>query len=294
MNGADTYETTDPPLAGSSPWPWAATSHYENFPVGSFLLPAGIRPSVAALYGFARYADDVADEGAASPAQRLAELARLREAIAGGTAGTPQAPAVVRRLEPHISRHRLDRALLLDLLSAFAQDVTTHRYATRADVLDYCRRSANPVGRLMLQLFGVLDDRTGPLSDAICTALQLINFLQDIAIDARKGRIYLPQASIAAAGARESMLEEAISAGRCPSELRVCLRAEATYARDLLERGRPLMALVPTRLALELRVIVAGARLVLDRLHAGGYDPVADRPRVRILDLPAVAARMFG
>lgn len=269
----------------ANPWIGASTEHYENFPVGSLLLPAALRPAVAALYRFARYADDVADEGDARPEQRIAELARLRRAVlAGAQADVP----VVAALVPFVSRHRLEPRLLTDLLSAFEQDVTVTRYEDFPSLLDYCRRSANPVGRLMLQLFEVRDDAATGWSDAICSALQLINFLQDVGIDWHKGRVYLPLQSLASAGLGAAAVGEAVAAGRCPAKLREVIRAEAERAGAMLESGRPLCAAVPRRLGLELRMIVAGGRAVLRQLADHGFDPVARRPKLGFADLPRI------
>jgi squalene synthase HpnC len=177
-----------------------SVGHYENFPVASVLLPARLRPAVAAIYWFARSADDFADEGEAPPAARLARLDAYRaelDRIAAGAA--PESSRFV-ALAGVIRRHGLPLGPFHDLLDAFSQDVRKGRYATFAEVLDYCRRSANPVGRLMLQLFGAAAPTDLARSDAICTGLQLANFWQDAARDWRKGRIYLPQDEMARFG----------------------------------------------------------------------------------------------
>ena len=273
-----------------TPWPGASVDHYENFPVGSILVPARLRPAVAAIYRFARHADDVADEGDASAEQRLAELGRLQAALMSGDGG---GIAVVQALLPHIERHRLDRALFADLLSAFVQDVRVTRYAGFDTLLDYCRHSANPIGRLVLQLFGRLDAETGPLSDAICSALQLINFLQDLEIDWRRGRLYLPVADLAAAGIGEDQIAAAVAASRCEAALRQCIAFQAERALTMLQAGRPLVARVPFRLGLELRAIIAGGRQVLARLQQAEFDPVAHRPRLTMADAPAILVKML-
>src|SRR3954454_19361997 len=190
-----------------------ARAHYENFPVASRLLPAAMRPHVAAVYAFARVADDIADEGTEPAGTRQARLRawqhRLHEA-----AGSPKDPAAARSRDDlifvalgHTLRAReLPIALFDDLLSAFGQDITTTRYASWADVLDYCRRSANPVGRLVLRIGGYGDEALDRSSDALCTALQLTNFWQDFGRDWRAGRLYVPREVIAACGAEESDL----------------------------------------------------------------------------------------
>jgi squalene synthase HpnC len=214
----------------ASPWAGASTAHYENFPVGSWLLPSRLRPAVAAIYQFARHADDVADEGDRPDQDRLAELAAMRAALDDPSQPHP----AVEPLRPHWVRHALDPGLLADLLTAFERDVRIKRHANRAALLDYCRYSANPIGRLMLQLVDVRDARSADLSDSLCTALQLINFWQDVAIDWHMGRVYLPQQALAAAGLHDSDLAAAVEAGRCPPALRAVIGAEASWASALL------------------------------------------------------------
>jgi hydroxysqualene synthase len=175
-----------------------SVDHYENFPVASWLCPPALRPAVTALYGFARTADDLADEGDAAPAVRLAQLQSYRQALAVAAANQPDPearwPQVFGPLRSTLLSHRLDIRLLEDLLSAFEQDVHNPRYEDKAQLLDYCRHSANPVGRLLLQLYGVAEPVALKESDAICSALQLINFWQDIGRDLARGRCYVPRA----------------------------------------------------------------------------------------------------
>lgn len=265
--------------------------HYENFPVASVLVPARLRPAVQAIYRFARHADDVADEGDALPAQRLAELDRLRAALLGDA---DAAHPTVDALLPALRAHGLSTRECQDLLSAFRQDVTVTRYADDAAVLDYCRRSADPVGRMVLALFGARNARTEPLSDAICSALQLINFLQDLAIDWARGRLYLPLDALAAAGAHEAMLADAARERRAPPALRRCVAQRAVHAGALLEAGAPLVRLVPRRLAWELRATLAGGRRILERLALADHDPFAARPRLVWRDTPALLRLMFS
>lgn len=269
----------------------SGVDHYENFPVASVLLPARIRPAVIAIYHFARYADDVADEGEAPPAQRIAELDRLRDALRSPASGDD--PAQVAALRPHLAAHGLGVDECLALLSAFRQDVTQTRYADRRQLMDYCRRSADPVGRLLLALFRRRDERTEPLADAICSALQLINFLQDTAIDWRRGRLYLPLDELAAAGLDAGAIGDACASGRAPEALRAFLAEQTRVASALLESGAPLVALVPARLGWELRATLAGGRRIVESLSAGGYDPFATRPRLTWRDAPALARLMF-
>ncbi len=262
--------------------------HYENFPVASLLVPPALRPALRALYGFARYADDVADEGDAPPAQRLAELDWLELALRGAADHPIVAP-----LRPHLlaGTFRIDDCTAL--LSAFRQDVTVTRYADAQALHDYCRRSADPVGHLVLELFGCRNTRTEPLSDAICTALQRINFLQDVASDWQRGRVYLPLDALERAGLQDTAIGVAVAAGRTSPALSGCIAEEARAAAALLESGAPLLRLVPRRLSWELRATLAGARRVLERLEAGGHDPIALRPRLRWRDAPALLRLML-
>ena len=251
----------------------SVAQHYENFPVGSFLVPRRLRPAFAALYRFARYADDVADEGDDPPQRRLAELALLHSAL-DGRASHP----VVAQLEPYIDQHGLGRDQLHDLLRAFEQDVRGARYDDFAALLRYCERSANPVGTLVLQLFACDRPVNRRHSDAICTALQLINFLQDLADDWRRGRLYLPGDELTRAGIGAADLAAAVDAGRAPPALCELLARQSRRAQEMLESGTPLVAAVPARLGLELRAVLAGARRILAKLERGGFDPIAARP----------------
>jgi squalene synthase HpnC len=190
-------------------------THYENFPVASLLCPPHLRPVIAAIYAFARTADDIADEGDTPAAERLADLAAFHadlQATADGRAPSPRWAEVFIPLQAVLVSHRLPVPLLADLLSAFAQDVEKTRdadgYADRTELLDYCRRSANPVGRLLLHLYGVHGDQALAQSDDICTALQLANFWQDLSVDIPRGRHYLPREDCAAHGACQAELLE--------------------------------------------------------------------------------------
>ncbi|MFN8841448.1 MAG: squalene synthase HpnC [Burkholderiales bacterium] len=271
--------------------PVHGVEHYENFPVASWLMPARLRPAVVAIYRFARHADDVADEGDAPPEARLAELAALRADVAAARAGHEPAAPTVAGLVPHVCAHGLDWSRFDALLSACEQDVRVKRYADFAALLDYCTRSADPVGQLVLALAGRLDATTRPLSDRICSALQLINFLQDAAIDWRRGRLYLPLDSLARHGCTEADVEHAVRDGRAGDALRACVAAEARRARAMLAEGAPLAARVGGRLGWELRAIVAGGARILAKLAAGGHDPYAARPALAGRDaLPLAGA----
>jgi hydroxysqualene synthase len=262
-----------------------ARQHYENFPVASRLLPRAARPHVAAIYGFARLADDFADEGRRTPEQRLALLddwhRRLHETAAGRVPDEDSdAGAIFLALGDTMRRCALDVQLFDDLLSAFRQDVLVTRYDTWPDLLDYCRRSANPVGRLVLRISGYRDGGLDAMSDAICSALQLTNFWQDLAIDWQKGRLYVPQAELQAAGANPDDLGRR----RISREWRAALTRAAAETRALFLTGRPLPNAVRGRLRWELRATWLGGTRILDRLERSGFDVFRARPTLGWLD----------
>jgi squalene synthase HpnC len=263
-----------------------SAAHYENFPVASFLVPRRLRRPILAIYRFARAADDAADEGHAPPAERLATLDRIGRALDRAVAGRPLPGDPFPDLAVAIARHGLPRQLFLDLLSAFRQDVTTSRYPVYVDVLDYCRRSANPIGRLLLHLYGAVSPANLAHSDAICTGLQLVNLWQDIAIDWRKNRVYLPQEDLA----RFAVTEGEIADARCDERWRALLAFETARARALLASGRPLPRALPWRLALELRGVLAGGHRILDAIDAAHGDVFRHRPQLRPRDWAVVAA----
>jgi squalene synthase HpnC len=264
-----------------------AVDHYENFPVASLLVPARLRGAVVAIYRFARAADDLADEGDATPAARRAALQsfddRLDAIARGETPAEPPFPA----LADAVRTHRLPLQPFHDLVAAFTQDVTTMRYATYGVLLDYCARSANPVGRLMLSLYRVETLADIAASDAICTALQQINFWQDVAVDWRKGRVYLPQEDLA----RFDVTEAHIAQGVADERWRALLAFECARSRALLRSGRPLVRALPWRGGLELAAVIAGGERVLDRIEAVGYDVFRRRPALRRVDWALVGMR---
>jgi squalene synthase HpnC len=267
-----------------------SVGHYENFPVASVLLPPRYRRAVVAIYRFARAADDIADEGTAAPAARRAALARFSghlDAIERGET-PPEAPFA--ELAHAVRAYRLPVALLRDLLSAFAQDVDVGRYPTYADVLDYCRRSANPVGRLLLALYAVDDPQSGTHSDAICTALQLANFWQDVAIDWKIGRLYLPLEDLA----RFDVPLAHVAQGVCDARWTRLLAFETARTRSLFEAGRPLVRRLPWRAGLELSAVIAGGLRVLQRIDAVQGDVFTRRPVLRTRDWAVVAWRALA
>jgi len=271
---------------------YIARQHYENFPVASRLLPKSARPHIAAVYAFARIADDFADEGTRTANARLALLDdwrdRLRAAVVGTIAAdNSDAAGIFIALGDTIRRFELDPQLFEDLLAAFRQDVLTNRYQTWDELLDYCRRSANPVGRLVLRISGYRDDRLDRWSDDVCTGLQLVNFWQDLEIDARKGRLYVPLEVVERAGADPEDLRH----HRFTDAWRGALADVAGRTRACFERGRPIADAVSGRLRWELRATWLGGVRVLDRLEAGGFNVFRARPSLGWTDAPAIAMR---
>ena len=266
-----------------------SAAHYENFPVASLLLPRETRAAVRAIYRFAREADDIADEGDASPGERLAALDRFERGLDAIAAGRPPDEPPFVDLAAAIARHALSIACFRGLLSAFRQDVTTTRYATFAALGDYCRRSANPIGRLLLQLHRCATPENEARSDAICTALQLVNFWQDIAVDWQKGRVYLPQEDLARFGVTEAQIAES----RCDDAWRALIGHETARTRAMLESGRPLVRAMPWRASIELSGVLAGGHRILDRIDATRGDVFRHRPKLGRADWALVAWRAF-
>jgi squalene synthase HpnC len=264
-----------------------SVAHYENFPVASFLVPAPLRGAVVAIYQFARAADDLADEGDASPAVRLAALDEYERGLGAIAAGHPLKAAPFPELAAAIARHGLPLAPFHDLLSAFRQDVTTLRYATFTALLDYCRRSANPIGRLLLHLYQAATPENLECSDAVCTALQLTNFWQDVTIDWGKGRVYLPQEDLDRFGVAETQIGES----RSDAAWRALMTFETSRTREMLDVGRPLVDGLPWRLALELSGVLAGAHRILDRIDGVRGDVFHQRPTLTRADWARVAWR---
>src|SRR5512134_3386813 len=231
-----------------------SVGHYENFPVASWLLPRRLRPAVAAIYWFARTADDFADEGELPAADRLARLDAYRADLGRIAAGQAPDSPVLARLAPVIAAHALPLQPFRDLLDAFSQDVVKQRYASFDELLHYCRRSANPVGVLMLHLFGAASAANLRQSDAICTGLQLANFWQDVAVDWAKGRLYLPQDELARFGVSEAQ----IAGSRADDAWRRAMAFQVDRTRSVLQSGAPLARALPGRIGWELRLVVQG------------------------------------
>ncbi|MEW6514561.1 MAG: squalene synthase HpnC [Pseudomonadota bacterium] len=261
--------------------------HYENFPVASLLLPAHLRPAVTAIYVFARSADDFADEGSLPPEERLRLLAGYQAELDRIERSEPTAHPVFLQLRPHIQEYKLPLQLFRDLLDAFAQDVVKDRYASYDELMDYCRRSANPVGRLLLHLFGTTTPDKLRRSDAICSALQLINHWQDVGIDLDKGhngRIYLPQEDMK----RFAVTEQSLSSRLASADFCALMRFQVERARALMLSGASLGHDLPGRIGMEIRAIVAGGLCILAKIEAADYDVFNRRPVLSALDWPRV------
>ncbi len=254
--------------------------HYENFPVASFLLPRRLVPAVEAIYAFARSADDLADEGDARPAERLAALEAYEDRLASIARGEQQTEQMFARLSGVIAQYQLSLQPFYDLLSAFKQDVGTSRYRSYGELLDYCRRSANPVGLLMLSLYGKADARNVQESDAICSALQIINFLQDVAVDREKDRVYVPMEDLERYHVSVEQLDEAI----CDVHFREMMRFEVGRARLLMLEGAPLAKRLPGRIGWELRLVVQGGLRILEAIEQANYDIFRHRPQLGKMD----------
>lgn len=260
-----------------------SVDHYENFPVASLILPRRLRPAVRAIYAYARSADDIADEGDASDDERLAGLARYRtelQRIGTGQTPTGDLAPVFAPLAAAIARHQLPLVPFFDLLSAFEQDVTIRRYDSYENLLDYCARSANPVGRLMLALYGAATPDNLRDADAICTGLQLVNFWQDVRADWRRGRVYLPQEDLR----RHGVAEEDLAVGRLTPQWRALMAFETERAATLLHSGAGLAGRLPGRIALELRLVIQGGLQILRRIEQTHYDVFLNRPELRARD----------
>lgn len=267
-----------------------SVEHYENFPVASVLCPPALRPAVVAIYHFARTADDIADEGDAPASERLADLAAYRadlHRIAAGAAPSDRWPQVFERLAPQLVRWKLPIPLLEDLLSAFEQDTVKVRYQDRHELLDYCRRSANPVGRLLLHLYGVGDAAALRQSDAICSALQLANFWQDLSVDTARGRLYVPLADCE----RRGVAEQDLMARADHTGTRALVADLVDWARSLMLEGAGLVHRVPGRGGWELRLVVQGGLRILDRIDAMNHASLSHRPTLGPWDVLVTVAR---
>jgi squalene synthase HpnC len=264
--------------------------HYENFPVASWLCPPRLRAPITAIYWFARTADDMADEGDAPPSERQALLAAYRQELTHAAAGgQPDGPwaSVFMPLAAAIREHQLPIGLLDDLLDAFIQDTTNPTYPDRPRLLDYCRRSANPIGRLLLHLYGIDDAQALHRSDAICTALQLINFWQDLSVDLPRGRCYVPETDALRHGLRAASLR----AGPAGAAERRLVRELCDWAEALMREGAPLAHQIPGRAGWELRLVVQGGLRILEKIAAMDHATLSQRPTLGRRDVPRLLWR---
>ena len=286
-----------PPTSSGTTAP-APIAHYENFPVASILCPPHLRAPIAAIYHFARTADDIADEGNLPAADRLIQLHAYQQALDALYAATHDTvesvsawPQVFGPLSHAIATHHLPQSLLRDLLDAFVQDVEMTRdgatYADEAQLLDYCRRSANPVGRLLLHLYGVTDPQALLESDAICTALQLINFWQDLSRDIPNGRYYLTDADRAQFGVSQA---DILAQNQTPAATQL-IAACACSACSTMLKGAPLVRRLPGRAGWELRLVVQGGLRILDKIEAMNFATLKTRPALKWWDVPAMVWR---
>ena len=265
--------------ARAAPVTIAAVSvgHYENFPVASLLCPAPLRAPVQAIYCFARTADDLADEGDAPPAERIAALSDYRAALHAAWRGEsrPTAwPHVFGALIPAARQHGLMLSPFDDLLDAFTQDCGNPQYEDRDELLDYCRRSANPIGRLLLALYGIDDRESLRQSDAICSALQLVNFWQDPSVDLMRGRCYFPARDAAARG----LVAAQMQAGLDTPATQALVQDLCTWAESLMREGAPLASRLPGRIGWELRLVVQGGLRILEKIASMQYRTLSQRP----------------
>jgi squalene synthase HpnC len=269
-----------------------AVDHYENFPVASVLFPPAMRRPIHIVYRFARSADDFADEGEHTPAERLALLDDYRQELRRIEAGEqPKAQLFIDLRDEVITPYHVPVQLFVDLLDAFSQDVVKTRYTDFAEVLDYSRRSANPVGRIVLHVAGLADAQRLAWSDDICSALQLINFWQDVAIDWKKDRVYLPQCDLSQFGVAETQIAQ----GKLDDAWRALLDFQVKRSRAMLMRGAPLGRALPGRLGLEIRLTVQGGDAILRRIEQVGFDVFNQRPKLRKRDWPGLLLRaLFG
>ncbi len=270
--------------------------HYENFPVASWLCPAHLRPAIAAIYWFARTSDDIADEGGATPDERLNALARYQQdlfAIAAGQAHSGEWPQVFDPLKPVLKDFALPVPLLTQLLDAFEQDVrytaAAQRYQTDDELHDYCTRSANPVGRLLLHLYGIHDDASLAQSDQICTALQLINFWQDISVDVARNRWYPSAHTMQAFGVHDADLQPQSDS---PNATKM-VAGYAYAARASMLKGASLACRIPGRAGWELRLVVQGGLRILDKIESLQFATWRTRPTLHWTDGPLLLWRAW-
>lgn len=256
-----------------------AKNHYENFPVGSFLIPKNYRKDVAIVYWFARTADDLADEGNAAPEKRLDELNKFENEYQKSLRGKSDNLYFI-QLAKTITEKKLSITHFTDLLSAFKQDVVKKSYNNFDEVLDYCQRSANPVGRILLELFKVDNDAAGNCSDKVCTALQLTNFYQDTVLDIGKGRNYYPQDEMETFGVIKKMFELKEN----NPNIKALLKHNVDRAQVLFDEGKNLLKYLNGRFKVEIKWTIAGGEKILDKIRKNDYDVFSIRPKLNKID----------
>lgn len=247
--------------------------HYENFPVASFLLPKEKRKYIASIYAFARIADDFADEPGMDPKERMLKLSDWGHDLEECYAGNAKSEVFV-ALRETSTKFEIPKDLFLRLLAAFKSDVTTNRYETFDDVLKYCANSANPVGRLVLLLFGYKDERLNEYSDHVCTALQLANFWQDVSVDLDKDRMYLPLEDLRKFG----VSKDTVSSRTHSVAFHNLMKFQVSRTREFFERGRPLLEKVGKDLRMELRLTWLGGMQILRKIEKNQYNVLKHRP----------------
>jgi hydroxysqualene synthase len=291
-----TDDSLPPAPDGAPPGPWTiasayrycermAATHYENFPVASRFLPAHLRPHVAAVYAFARTADDFADEPRFE-GRRQAALAAWEQLLEAAYHREVQHPVFL-ALRDTVRRHNIPIGPLKALLTAFRMDLTKHRYATFAELLHYCLHSANPVGQLVLFVHGHREPELHRFGDEICSALQIANFLQDLSVDIPRGRVYLPEEDLVHFG----VAHEDLLAQRVTEEFRELMRFSVSRVRSMFHRGRPLIRKVSPGLSMELEATWRGGMAILQRVEDLGFSTLATRPTLDKRDVAGIAVR---
>jgi len=265
-----------------------ARKHYENFPVGSVLIPRHLQPYVFAVYAFARTADDFADEPGYSDAERILYLNEWEELFIRSLESQTRHP-IMWAVAETIRAKDLPVQLFLDLLSAFRQDITIKRYATFSDVIDYCKRSADPIGRLLLLIFGYRDTKLFRYSDSICTGLQLTNFWQDVSVDIKKDRIYIPGEDMGSYGVTESDLFH----GQITNEVKALIRFEIDRTDALFTMGKPLLNALRGRFRYEIKCVLIGGRTILKKIRKNNYDVLTSRPKLSVWDAPSFIQQLL-
>ncbi len=256
-----------------------AKNHYENFPVASFLIPKNYRNDVAIIYWFARTADDLADEGYVTTEKRLEELNNFENEFRKSLKGNSE-KFYFNQLSKTINDKKLSDGFFFDLLSAFKQDVVKKEYENYDEVLDYCKRSANPVGRILLEVFNVKEEDAFVNSDKICTALQLTNFYQDTVIDIEKGRNYYPQNEMQMFNVTKNMFELKEN----NPNIKALVKHNVERAQSIFDEGKNLLKYLNGRFKIEIKWTIAGGEKVLDKIRKNGYDVYTRRPKLDKMD----------